>query len=130
VGSINNEFGSRDSAGRIINDPFPTPFASGGFDLDAIGVINQNPQGIQNNTLSNLKVYPNKLSIGERITISNIKTDINTSLYSYNGECIRKEYIDSSLDKTYLGTENLKAGLYFLRLEDSKSTRTCKLLIY
>lgn len=41
VGSINPSFGSRDSQGRLINDPYSTPFASGGFDLDAVGVINQ-----------------------------------------------------------------------------------------
>lgn len=41
VGSINPAFGTRDSQGRLINDPFTTPFASGGFDLDAVGVINQ-----------------------------------------------------------------------------------------
>jgi hypothetical protein len=28
----------------MINDPWPTPFASSGFDLDAVGVINQSPQ--------------------------------------------------------------------------------------
>jgi len=31
---------SLDSQGHIINDPYPTAFASGGFDLDGIGVIN------------------------------------------------------------------------------------------
>lgn len=31
---------SVDSLGNIINDPYPTAFASGGFDLDAVGVIN------------------------------------------------------------------------------------------
>jgi len=31
---------SVDSAGRLINDPYSTVFASGGFDLDGVGVIN------------------------------------------------------------------------------------------
>ena len=39
VGSIDPAYGSRDSLGNFVNDPFPTPFASGGFDLDAVGVI-------------------------------------------------------------------------------------------
>lgn len=38
VGSINGH-SSRDVLGRIINDPYPTPFPSGGFDLDAIGAM-------------------------------------------------------------------------------------------
>ena len=44
VGSINPSFGSRDSLGNLINDPFPTNSASSGFDLDAIGAINIVPE--------------------------------------------------------------------------------------
>lgn len=38
VGALNPELATTDSLGRIINDPWPTPFNSGGFDLDAVGV--------------------------------------------------------------------------------------------
>jgi hypothetical protein len=41
VGSLSGHQ-SKDVAGKTINDPYPTNFASGGFDLDAIGVIHQN----------------------------------------------------------------------------------------
>lgn len=41
VGSINAAYASYDSFGNKINDPFTTPFNSSGFDLDAVGVINQ-----------------------------------------------------------------------------------------
>lgn len=40
VGSINPLYGTRDSRGNLINDPWPTPFASSGFDLNGVGVIN------------------------------------------------------------------------------------------
>jgi hypothetical protein len=43
VGSIDPRLATFDSQGHIINDPYPTPFASGGFDLDAVGVIHQAP---------------------------------------------------------------------------------------
>lgn len=39
VGSIDPQYGTYDSQGHIINDPYPTPFHSCGFDLDAVGVI-------------------------------------------------------------------------------------------
>lgn len=35
---------SVDSLGNIINDPYPTPFSTGGFDLDAVGVIHLIPE--------------------------------------------------------------------------------------
>lgn len=44
VGSINPAFGTRDSLGNLINDPFTTDFNTGGFDLDAIGALSEMPQ--------------------------------------------------------------------------------------
>ena len=44
VGSIDLLFGTVDSLGNLINDPFPTPFASSGFDLEAVGVIHAVPE--------------------------------------------------------------------------------------
>src|SRR5436190_1349772 len=38
VGCLNPTYASYDSDGRVINDPWPTPFNSGGFDLDAVAV--------------------------------------------------------------------------------------------
>lgn len=37
VGSINPAYARYDSLGNAINDPWPTPFGSSGFDLDAVG---------------------------------------------------------------------------------------------
>lgn len=39
-----NNFSSCDSNGHQINDPWPTPFDTGGFDLDAVGIINERPR--------------------------------------------------------------------------------------
>lgn len=39
VGSIAVNYGTTDANGTLINDAFPTPFSSGGFDLDAVGII-------------------------------------------------------------------------------------------
>ncbi len=44
VGSISAAFGTLDSAGRLINDPYTTLFETGGFDLDAVGVLHQVPE--------------------------------------------------------------------------------------
>ncbi|TAG32356.1 MAG: hypothetical protein EAZ36_02530, partial [Verrucomicrobia bacterium] len=38
VGALESPFATVDALGRIINDPWPTPFSSGGFDLAAVGV--------------------------------------------------------------------------------------------
>ena len=41
IGNVGSGPQSLDSLGNPINDPYPTPFPSGGFDLDAVGVMNQ-----------------------------------------------------------------------------------------
>jgi hypothetical protein len=41
VGSITPAYATYDSQGNMVNDPWPTPYSSSGFDLDAVGVINQ-----------------------------------------------------------------------------------------
>jgi hypothetical protein len=45
TGDVLQGRGSRDTAGNWINDPWPTNFQTGGFDLDAIGVIHQAGDG-------------------------------------------------------------------------------------
>lgn len=39
VGSIDAKLSTRDSKGRVVNDPYPTDSSGGGFDLDAIGIF-------------------------------------------------------------------------------------------
>lgn len=46
IGAVSGSHKSLDSQGNIINDPWPTPFSSSGFDLDAIGVIHAKPVGL------------------------------------------------------------------------------------
>lgn len=43
VGSISPSSGTVDRTGNLINDPYPTVFTSGGFDLDAVGSLQQTP---------------------------------------------------------------------------------------
>ncbi len=59
VGNIDDDFCSYDNNGNKINDPWPTPFESGGFDLDAVGVIHNNATSVQTNSLQTLNIYPN-----------------------------------------------------------------------
>ena len=40
VGEDSAPYGTKDSLGNYINDPFPTDFPSSGFDLDAVAVLN------------------------------------------------------------------------------------------
>ncbi len=41
VGTLTEGYETYDSLGNPVNDPWPTNFSTGGFDLDAVGVIHQ-----------------------------------------------------------------------------------------
>lgn len=69
VGSVNDSFGTRDSEGRMINDPFPSPYESCGFDLDAIAVVNGELLNTQRFTLQGINVYPTLVSQNKPIHI-------------------------------------------------------------
>jgi hypothetical protein len=58
VGTINLAYASYDSRGKIINDPWPTPFPQSGFDLDAVAVLNGNLVGVEENMLPVISLYP------------------------------------------------------------------------
>lgn len=59
VGSIEAQYATYDSFGNAINDSYPTAFQSGGFDLDAVGVINQKTLGLNEFNLHLFSIYPN-----------------------------------------------------------------------
>lgn len=72
VGSVSNLYATRDAFNNKINDPWPSPFPSGGFDLDAIGVIHQNTQvsvteGSNNKSPS---IFPNPLLANQMLHLS------------------------------------------------------------
>ena len=75
VGSLNSKYASYDTANRKINDPWPTPFNSSGFDLDAVGVIyEKSSSGLI--TLDNQLtiVGPNPLKENQNLLIKNANT--------------------------------------------------------
>ena len=73
VGFLNPGFASRDSKGRKINDPYPTAYPTGGFDLDAIGVINESI------SYGQPAIWPNPITTNS-IQISGLKTAETTDV--------------------------------------------------
>lgn len=72
VGCINDtviDFISYDSQGHKINDPWPTEYHTGGFDLDAVGVIHEGSQSINEKRKQLIEVYPNPVQKHLHITV-------------------------------------------------------------
>ncbi|MDD2633865.1 MAG: T9SS type A sorting domain-containing protein [Bacteroidales bacterium] len=135
VGIINSEFSSYDSQGNIINDPWPTAFWTGGFDLNAVGVINslQNNIVTENLTPNNLILWPNPVSAGG---VLNIKSFNNTVIPDTEFRIV--DYHGSTVVSGKINYENsvisipqyLKTGLYFIYTINSDGKKnTSKIII-
>ena len=125
VGSVNKQYAKRDSYNNMINDPWPTPFPNGGFDLDAIGVIHQNTSvGLKENDLDEkLSLYPNPINKGETILLSTSKDILFVSVYDFSGQKIL------TTKENFISTSELTEGIYFIEINSVKNSVTKKLLI-
>jgi hypothetical protein len=60
IGCIQAHYATTDSQGHTVNDPWPTPFDTGGFDLDAVGVIHNKSNGYPwASPGAFIQIYPN-----------------------------------------------------------------------
>lgn len=111
VGSIDTLYASYDSQGRVINDPWPTAFESGGFDIDAIGIIHQNPLSIEEHT--ELLIYPNPVDMQSSLHLKSAHLIENIKLIDAIG---RVQTIDFATEIHLPEHINFR-GLYVLEYE-------------
>lgn len=62
VGDMSSALTKRDRQGNPINDPWPTPYPSGGFDIDAIGIMDWGSLSVQSTPKQKVRLYPNPCS--------------------------------------------------------------------
>lgn len=124
IGSINQSYASYDSQGNIINDPFPTPYETGGFDLDAIGVIHSYV-GIEE-SLNTFKVFPNPAKEKATIIFDNL-SDKTIQLIDLNGVIVFQ--LKSKSNQIDLDLFRYAKGVYILKLIEGGNINIQKLLI-
>jgi hypothetical protein len=115
VGSINPLHASYDQNNHIINEHYPTPFPQGGFDLDAIGVIHQQVNGIDESDANLLILYPNP--VHEKLYFNGLPNNTQVNIYNHLGQLQL-----STLYQNNEGIEvnNLAQGLYFYTIISKK----------
>jgi len=117
VGSI-GEHSSYDTAGNKINDPYPTNFPIGGFDLDAVGVIHQTATSVGNNpTHQAVTVYPNPAS--DYIVVKS-EEPVTVVLCDVTGKALMQF---SVVGKETIFLDGLPGGFYLLQFKNDKGVR-------
>jgi hypothetical protein len=116
VGNIDPEYATKDSEGHIVNDPWPTAFASSGFDLDAVGVIHDIAHNdVPENAEESIAVYPNPVRDRLMVKAANLQ-----SIEVYN--LVGQQVLVSTSDVVDMGV--LNQGIYFVRINADEKTVT------
>ena len=112
IGTIDTAYASYDSYGRVVNDPYPTEFSSGGFDLDAIALIDSSlVTGIKNLRNTRIKLYPNPAQ--NMIYFSGVYTSFNMAVYDIQGNMVLQQPVMNN----QLDISTIPSGLYFVSIQ-------------
>ena len=101
--------------GHIINDPWPTGFASSGMDLDAVGVIHDIAHDVQENETIAIALYPNPVK--ERLTV-NAENLQAVEIFNLVGQLVLTS------NSSVINFDNLNEGVYFVRVKADGMTVT------
>ena len=120
VGNIDPEYASYDSEGHIINDPWPTGFASSGMDLDAVGVIHDVAHfDVPENELMAIALYPNPVK--DRLTV-NTENLQSVEVFNLVGQLVRTSTAN------IIDFGDLNEGIYFVRVTAGGKTATQRIV--
>jgi hypothetical protein len=113
VGCIQTQYCTRDVNNNKVNDPWPTAFGSGGFDLDAVGVINR--QAIilsvqEAEQLPMVTLYPNPATDKLYLKVDGHST-YSVSVFNVLGELVLQSENSSSMM-----VNELPEGVYTLEI--------------
>lgn len=128
IGSIDSIYGNMDCAGNKINDPFPTPFPSSGFDLDAIGVIHdQNPNPHPYTAIYEVEKDDFHVStLGKDLFLNSSRDNFQIQIFSLDGELLLDEEISSGFHSFEIQSH----GLLILKLFNQNEIYTQRIFIY
>jgi len=113
-----------DNLGRAVNDPWPTPFPSCGFDLDAVGVINETGETSVKSLADNItvSVFPNPVT--DKLIVSvkgQLPKGLTGSLTSIIGNVLQQCTLPGN--DNVLSMEQFPTGMYYLTIYDANGNK-------
>jgi hypothetical protein len=121
IGAISGNHLTSDQFGTTINDPFPTPFESGGFDLEAIGLINAT-LGVNDLQALKISAFPNPATDQIQITLEG---EARLKLFSQDGRLMLElNHLDSSI----VSLNEFNAGIYNLLVIQNDNKQNLKIM--
>jgi hypothetical protein len=130
IGNTHPAYAQYDRDGNAVNDPWPTPFASSGFDLDAVGVLHS--LFPTNNALSldekPLVLFPNPALGNATIQVQSEVPFSKVRLLDASGIEVYSANIESSNPNFSL--PSLTSGYYIVETSSDSQSQHSVLLVY
>lgn len=124
IGTIDPISGSKDIQNNLINDPYPTAFASGGFDLNGVGIIHKKPLSLQDNQLYAIQIFPNPTHNSFQIQTQDQEV-ISIKIFNSLGSLILHQ---ENCTNPYISLENYASGMYLVAVKLNDKTSYHKII--
>lgn len=136
VGCIQNAYATYDQYGNKINDPWSTPFASSGFDLDAVGVLNEAIAGVagQSPAAIPLQAFPNPVNTANATVQYSLNetAHVDFTVLDLSGKTVLAftgQKQEAGAHTQTFGASSLPNGVYFVRLQTEHATGTVRIVV-
>ncbi|MFD2909475.1 T9SS type A sorting domain-containing protein [Flavobacterium ardleyense] len=123
VGSIDPIYATFDSFNNPINDSYPTPFPSGGFDLQAVGVINEKVLSSETFTSEKFVLYPNPV---KDVFYINFTENVLVEIYDITARLVKKT---DSVESNGINVSDLPPGPYFVHFKYEEGKIVKKIIV-
>ncbi len=129
IGDLSDTYASLDSKGNKINDPWPTPYNTCGFDLDAVGIIKEGTAtGIGYEKETGVMVYPNPVSRNLYIGFpdrNTLNTNAEISIFDIYGKKVFEGIPDAD---GKIGMGKFPSGIYMVKITADKISTVQRIL--
>ena len=126
IGTNIDSYRTYDSLGNVAVDPFPSPGAGSGFDLDAVGVINEYNAVLatteNKKPEAKIQLYPNPAADFIKI---NTDKEVFVKIFSITGAIVKQA---KTVDKT-INISELKNGNYIVQFDTENGKQNLKLIV-
>ncbi len=123
VGTIDPQYATYDSFGNMVNEAWPTAFNNCGFDLDAVGVINQKNLGTSDFEKATVFLYPNPAI--DKVFIQS-KNDASLQIFDISGRRVASQ---KSISSNGMDVSNLSKGIYVAQITSEGRITSVKLVV-
>ncbi|MCC6187227.1 MAG: T9SS type A sorting domain-containing protein [Chitinophagaceae bacterium] len=120
VGAI-SQYGTKDFNGQKINDPYPTPFPSGGFDLDAVAAIHTKGLSVNETNETAISIFPSPATNHLNVVLNTaMVSDASLVVCDIRGQVVLENV---ATHRNQLDVSTLVQGIYIINIKSASGIK-------